>query len=85
VASKVQLEDEREVHIRGFELHGNITTIDTTLKTFVLRGVTVSYGSTTVYKDGTEANLVVGAQVEVKGVLNLDGKTLAAARIEFGK
>ena len=85
VASKVQLEDEREVHIRGFELHGNITTIDTTLKTFVLRGVTVSYGSATVYKDGTEANLVVGAQVEVKGVLNLDGKTLAAARIEFGK
>ena len=85
VASKVQLEDEREVHIRGFELHGNITTIDTTLKTFVLRGVTVSYAGTVVYKDGTEANLVVGAQVEVKGVLNLDGKTLAAARIEFEK
>jgi len=85
VASKVQIEDEREVHIRGFELHGNITTIDTTLKTFVLRGVTVNYAGTVVYKDGTEANLVVGAQVEVKGMLNLDGKTLAAARIEFEK
>ncbi len=86
VASKVQLEDEREVHIRGFELHGNITTIDTTLKTFVLRGVTVSYaGTAVVYKDGTEADLAVGKQVEVKGVLNLDGKTLTAARIEFEK
>jgi hypothetical protein len=86
VARKVQLEDEREVHIRGFELHGNITTIDTTLKTFVLRGVTVSYaGTAVVYKDGTEANLVVGAKVEVKGMLNLDGKTLTAARIAFEK
>ena len=85
VASKVQIEDEREAHIRGFELHGNITTIDTTLKTFVLRGVTVNYAGAVVYKDGTEANLVVGAQVEVKGMLNLDGKTLAAARIEFEK
>ena len=85
VASKVQLEDERELHIRGFELHGNITAIDTTLKTFVLRGVTVNYTSTAVYKDGTEADLAVGKQVEVKGVLNLDGKTLTAARIEFEK
>jgi hypothetical protein len=85
VASTVKLEDERELHIRGFELHGNITAIDTTLKTFVLRGVTVNYATAVVYKDGTEADLKVGAQVEVKGMLNLDGKTLAAVRIEFEK
>ena len=85
VASKVQLEDEREIHIRGFELHGNITAIDTTLKTFVLRGVTVNYAGTVVYKDGSAADLAVGKQVEVKGVLNLDGKTLTAARIAFEK
>jgi Domain of unknown function (DUF5666) len=85
VARKVELEDEREQHNRGFELHGNITTIDTTLKTFLLRGVTVNYASAVVYKDGSEADLKVGAQVEVKGVLNLDGKTLAAVIIEFEK
>jgi Domain of unknown function (DUF5666) len=85
VASKVKLEDERELHIRGFELHGNITAIDTTLKTFVLRGVSVNYATAVVYKDGTEADLKVGAQVEVKGMLNLDGKTLAAVLIEFEK
>ena len=85
VASKVELQDEREIHIRGFELHGNITVIDTTLKTFVLRGVTVGYANAVVYKDGTEADLKVDAKVEVKGVLNLDGKTLTAARIEFEK
>ncbi|MEO8805328.1 MAG: DUF5666 domain-containing protein [Burkholderiaceae bacterium] len=85
VARKVELQDDRELHILGFELHGDITTIDTTLKTFVLRGVTVNYATAVVYKDGTEADLKVGARVEVKGMLNLDGKTLAAVRIEFEK
>lgn len=85
VARKVELEDDRELHIRGFELHGSITTIDTTLKTFVLRGVTVNYATAVAYKDGTEADLAVGAKVEVKGKLDLDGKTLAAVRIEFEK
>lgn len=83
VASKVKVEGERELHNRGFELHGNITTIDTTLKTFVLRGVTVNYANAVLYKNGSEAGLKVGAQLEVKGVLNADGKTLAAVRIEF--
>ena len=85
IAGKVELEDEREIHFRGFELHGNVSAIDTTLKTFVLRGVTVSYANAVIYRDGTEADLKVGAQVEVKGMLNLDGKTLAAVRIEFEK
>ena len=71
--------------MRGFELHGNITILDTTLKTFVLRGVTVNYANAVLYKDGIEADLKVGAEVEVKGMLNLDGKTLAAVRIEFEK
>ena len=83
VASKVELQDERELHIRGIELHGKISVLDTTLKTFVLRGVTVNYASAVLYKDGTEANLKVDAEVEVKGMLNLDGKTLTAVRIEF--
>ena len=85
VARKVELQDEREIHIRGFELHGDITAIDTTLKTFVLRGVTVNYASAVVYKNGSAADLKVGAQVEVRGMLNLDGKTLTAVGIEFEK
>ena len=85
VARKVELQDEREIHIRGFELHGDITAIDTTLKTFVLRGVTVNYASAVIYKNGSAADLKVGAQVEVRGMLNLDGKTLTAVGIEFEK
>lgn len=72
---------------REFELHGTIATgsLDATNKTFSLRGVSVSYAGSVEYRDGTEANLVEGAQLEVKGVLSSDGTRLDATRIEFGK
>jgi hypothetical protein len=47
--------------------------------------VTVSYaGAGIEYKNGTVANLAVGVQLEVKGTLSADGKTLQATRISFG-
>jgi len=69
--------------IRGIELHGTASALDTTAKTFVLRGITVNYGGTVVFKDGTAAQLADGVQLEVKGVLSADRSTLAAAVIEF--
>ena len=85
VATKVSLEDELEVHVRGLELHGSISALDATAKTFVLRGVTVSFADVKEYKGGTQADLKNDRQVEVKGMLGADGKTLAAVRIEFDK
>ena len=79
------LEDEHEDHLRGFELHGNITALDATAMTFGLRGVTVSFAGTVTYKNGTQADLAVGSKVEVIGMLSSDGKTLTAVRIEFEK
>jgi hypothetical protein len=72
---------------KEFELHGTITTgtLDTTAKTFTLRGIVVSYGGTVEFKDGTVANLLEGAQLEVKGTLSSDGTKLDATRIDFGK
>ncbi len=72
---------------REFELHGTIAagSLDAVNKTFSLRGVTVSFAGTVEYKDGTVANLVDGAQLEVKGVLSADGIQLEATLIEFGK
>jgi hypothetical protein len=84
-ATEVDVETEATDRARGFELHGAITTIDTTAKTFVLRGLTVDYsGTSVVYQGGTAAQLAVGAQVEVKGVLAPDGTTLKALLIVFG-
>ena len=85
VASKVKLEDERGSgrDDKRFELHGSITAIDTTAKTFTLRGVTVSYSGTVTYKDGTEANLAVGRKVEVKGAVGSTRSQVQAATIDF--
>ena len=75
----MKVENHAERHAEGFELHGAITAIDTTAKTFVLRGVTVSYGGANVdFRKGTAAQLAVGVQLEVRGTLSADGTMLQA-------
>src|SRR5262245_17675215 len=81
VATKVELEDDKNEDRN--ELNGTISALNTTAKTFVVRGVTVHYSATTVFDDGVEANLANGRQVEVKGTLSADGMRGEASRIEF--
>ena len=84
IASKVSIETEDEDELDGFELHGAIEMLNTTTKTFVLRGVTVSYGgSAVVFKDGMESDLADGRRVEVKGTLSTDGTKIEATTISF--
>jgi len=84
-ATTVDVEDHATQHARGFELHGQISAIDTTAKTFVLRGITVDFsGANVIFDNGTAAQLAVGAQVEVKGILSADGTMLKAFLISFG-
>lgn len=66
-----------------FELHGTIGSLDTSAKTFVLRGWVVRYGGSVTYRDGSEAQLANGVAVEVKGNLTADGTQLQAVRISF--
>ena len=85
VATSVSVETHETVRAKGFELHGAVTAIDTTAQTFVLREVTVSYGSASVeFIRGTAAQLAVGVQLEVRGTLSPDGTQLQATRIAFG-
>ncbi len=83
VASKVEIEDHRSPGERPLELRGEMGNLNTTDKTFALRGVTVWYGGTVEYRDGTVATLTNGKRVEVKGVLSTDRTRLEARRIEF--
>jgi hypothetical protein len=84
VATKVGLEAEHEGEGTGVELHGTISNLDTTAKTFSLRGSVVSYAADTVqFKDGTVTGLANGVHVEVKGDLDADGHTVDAATIDF--
>lgn len=83
VASKVEIEERRTLGLRPLELRGELGGLNTTDKTFALRGVTVWYGGTVSYSDGTEATLANGKRVEVRGVLSTDRTRLEAKRIEF--
>ena len=83
VATRVEIEERRDAGKRSLELHGAITSIDTTAKTFVLRGITVWYGGMVTYSNGAESGLVVGKTVEVRGVLAADRMRLEARSIEL--
>ena len=84
VASKVELESRHSNDDdHGTELHGQISSLNATAKTFVLRGVTVSYAGNVSYDRGSAANLAANVKVEVRGALASDGVTLNATRIKF--
>ena len=83
VASKVELAERHHDEQRRFELHGLVSDLRPDPKTFVLRGITVSYGGTVRYEGGTEADLANGTRIEVKGTLSADRTQLEAFSIEF--
>ena len=83
VATRVSIEDPAKREREGFELHGAISALNATAKTFLLRGVTVSFASVAEYRKGSAADLANGRKVEVKGARASDGTTLVASRIGF--
>ncbi len=84
VATKVEAESSSNSRDwRETELHGTVSALSTSAKTFVLREVKVDYSAVTEWKDGAEANLADGKRVEVKGEWSSDRRTLKAVRIEF--
>ncbi len=83
VATRVVVLNDDDDAILGIELHGTISELNTTSKTFMLRGVKVDYSGTVLFKDGGAAQLADGAQVGVKGRLSADRSTLKAVLIDF--
>jgi hypothetical protein len=85
VATKIKVHGDRErsSELRLVELHGAMSALDTTAKTFMLRDVKVDYAGVTEWKDGGEANLANGKQLEVKGSYGDDRMTLKASKVEF--
>ncbi|MFT3957047.1 MAG: DUF5666 domain-containing protein [Piscinibacter sp.] len=83
VAERVTVLNGSDDSVSGVELHGSISGVDATARTFVLRGVKVSFAGSVSYQRGSEAQLVDGAKVEVKGILSADRSTLSATLIKF--
>jgi hypothetical protein len=82
-ASTVEIEDRRFPGPRTWDLRGEIGNLDTTAKTFALRGVTVWYGGAVDWRDGNAANLANGVRLRVRGPLAADRTRLEATRIDF--
>ena len=83
VARKVELEDGEDA--AKFELHGTLSLLDTTAKTFVLRGMTVNYDAATTFSVGvTAAALANGLNIEVKGKRSASN-VIVATRISLDR
>lgn len=80
VAQRIELEDD--VDFDGLEIWGEVESLNTAQKSFVLRGVTVNYAGA-VFEDGTEAQLANGRVIEVEGALAANGTSVDAERIDF--
>lgn len=84
IATRVKLETEAEINNLEFELHGLISALNTTAKTFVVRGVTVKYTDNFSVTNGTLAQLADPTKlVEVRGTNDAATSTLLATRIKF--
>ena len=83
VATTVELKSDDDRDAQEFELHGTVTSF-TSLARFVVRGVTVDASDAGVkFSDGTAANLRLGSNVEIKGLLGTDGRTVVATEVKF--
>ncbi|MCY7371871.1 MAG: DUF5666 domain-containing protein [Polaromonas sp.] len=83
IARKIELEDEFDLY--KFELRGTISGLNTTAKTFVLRGVTVDYNRPVEFKDGLALDLsnLAGRAIKVKGTLAVGGTRVQATEISI--
>jgi hypothetical protein len=88
VAATVKLEDEdKDEDKEKFELHGTISNLDTTNKTFVIRGVTVSFAGTVRFDKGDASTLAAvngtNTTIEVRGTNSAATNSVIATRIRF--
>ena len=84
IAERVKIKDRNKVNNLEFELHGTASNVTAT--TFEVRGVKVNFTGTTLFRNGSAANLVNGAHIEVKGVASnstASSTSINATRISF--
>jgi hypothetical protein len=88
VATKVEFDgrrgDDDDDDRNKPEFEGTVASVNSQARTFTISGrsETISYAGAVRYDNGREANLVVGALVEVKARIAADG-TIVARKIEF--
>ena len=83
VAATVDIRSDADAFSEGVDIRDAIGMVDTAAQTFTLRGISVFYGSSPSFVNGTAANLVPTQRVRVRGNLSTDRTRVIATRIEF--
>ena len=79
-ATEVSIRSDSDERQHEFELVGAIASVDTGARSFVLRGVTVSFANDPSVENGTLADLAPNRKVEVRGRLSSVGTGLGRPR-----
>lgn len=82
-ARLVSVEGDEDASNSVFELHGTIESVDTVAKVLRLRGIAVDFSGSVQFVSGTIADLAVGRDIEVKGVLQPSGIGMVAQELRF--
>ena len=85
VADQVEIKRRGGGEDENFRLEGTIESVVAVQQSFVLRGITVHHDADTRFVQGDASGLLVGAEVEVRGVLTANGTQVRANRIKFGR
>lgn len=83
VASRMEVINRGSDDWRRVELHGTVSGLNPTDKTFMLRELKVDYSRVMEWRNGAPGALADGQAVEVKGVWSDDRSLLIALLIEF--
>jgi hypothetical protein len=79
VAKKVSFKD-------NLRINANATAVDTAQKTITILGKTVTYSSSTDFKDGgttLDPATLVGKNIEIRGIFNTAGTGIIATRVDL--
>jgi hypothetical protein len=82
-ATSVTLALDQEAGDAAIELDGTMGALDTTGKTFQVRGVVVNFAGNVQFSGGSAADLSNGRSVQVLGVPSTDGAQVLATSIAF--
>ena len=83
VAATVDIRSDDDAFSEGVEIRDAIGSVDAAAQTFTLRGITVFYGNSPRFENGTAADLAPTRRVRVRGNLSADRMRVVATRIEF--
>ena len=77
IATQIEVETSTQIASQTFEFYGQISNLNTSTHTFVLRGLSFSYDTTNTILNGVNFALNSAPMVKVKAIQNANGQLFA--------